>query len=165
MGKFEDAETTTNPSHKWILFRYAEILLNFAEAQNEYGQQPTVDVYGAIFELRERAGIEPGNDGMYGLKPNMTQDEMRQIIRNERRIELAFEEHRFFDIRRWRIAQEIFDKPLMGYQIIRVRDEYDYYEVEVSNARFDERRYLHPIPYSEVIKNRNMFQNPGWEKN
>ena len=81
--------------HNWVMFRYAEILLNFAEAENEYLSTPSQAVYDAIIALRRRAGIEPGEKNLYGLTTNeqthnLTQAEMRKVIQNERRIELAF---------------------------------------------------------------------------
>lgn len=162
MGKFETSNNYSNHVSIWQIFRYAEILLNFAEAQNEYSG-PSSDVYQAIIDLRKRAGIEAGDDNMYGLNANMTKEQMREIIRNERRIEMAFEEHRFYDIRRWRIAEDIFSKPLTGRVIIKQSSGLEFNEIEVLNAPFQTRRYLHPIPYTEVIKNDNMVQNPGWE--
>ena len=161
-SKIEEERNWVGQKNKAILFRYAELLLNFAEAQNEYSG-PDNDVYQAIISLRKRAGIEPGDDDMYGLDPNMTRDEMREIVRNERRIELAFEDHRFYDIRRWRIAQDIYSKPIRGMHVVRMREGFEFTEIPVINVPFNERRYLHPILYTEVIKNRNMVQNPGWE--
>ncbi len=84
----------------------------------------------------------------------MSQGEMRDVIRNERRIEMAFEEQRFYDIRRWKVAGDIFENPVRGLTITN-RDE-------VLNVKWDDRRYLFPIPYSEVLKNSNMVQNPKW---
>ena len=88
--------------------------------------------------------------------------EMREIIRNERRIEMAFEEQRYWDILRWRIAEDIFKEPLKGLNIQVVGNKTIYNEVNVLSAEFDTKRYFYPIPYSEVIKNGNMIQNPNW---
>lgn len=161
MGRFESSTEYSNCYHLWVMLRYAEVLLNFAEAQNEWLDTPTDEVYDAIKYLRKRAGIEPGNNGMYGLKPGMTQDEMRKVIHNERRIELAFEEHRFFDIRRWREAENIYRKPLRGMKIV-VGEGVTYTPYDVLTVNWDNRRYLYPIPYGEVNKNDNMKQNPKW---
>lgn len=169
MGYMEDKTTYANTIHEWVVFRYAEILLNFAEAQNEYSG-PSTEVYQMIKDLRARAGIEPGDDGMYGLEQNMNQTQMREIIQNERRIEMAFEEQRYWDIRRWRIAERVFQEPLKGLVIVKNGGVLEYNAVNVLNAPFIDnnsneryRRYFYPIPYSEVIKNSNMIQNPGWE--
>ncbi len=152
-----------NKIHLWVMFRYAEMLLNYAEAMNEYLSSPSQDVYDAIIALRARAGIESGNDeSPYGLKKNMTQAEMREVIQNERRIEMAFEEQRYWDIRRWRIAEEIFKNPLEGLEIRVKGNTTSFNEVDVLSTTFDVKRYLYPIPYNEVVKNDNMIQNPKW---
>jgi hypothetical protein len=160
MGDFATKTDYTDVYHLWIMFRYAEILLNFAEAENE-SAGPTDEVYNAITRLRRRAQIESGNDSRYGLKPNMTKDEMRRVIQNERRIEMAFEEQRYWDIRRWRIAEDIFAEPLYGLQITKTGAVLNYARVPVAQYTFDTKRYFYPIPYSEVVKNKNMKQNPG----
>lgn len=162
MGAFENEANYYDVRHNWISFRYAEVLLNFAEAQNEYAG-PGDDVYQVIKDLRARAGIEAGDDGMYGLNSGMDKEEMRAIIHNERRIELAFEEHRYWDIRRWKIAEDVFNQPVEGLVIINSAGVMIPNFVDVLSTSFEERQYLYPIPYSEVIKNQNMVQNPGWE--
>jgi len=169
MGYMEDKTTYDKTIHEWVMFRYAEILLNYAEAKNEYSG-PSTEVYQVIKDLRKRAGIEPGDDNMYGLEQNMSQTQMREIIQNERRIEMAFEEQRYWDIRRWRIAEKVFQEPLRGIVIIRNGGVLEYNPINVLNVPFTDdkaserfRRYFYPIPYSEVIKNNNMIQNPGWE--
>lgn len=162
MGAFENEANYYDVRHNWISFRYAEVLLNFAEAQNEYAG-PGDDVYQVIKDLRARAGIEAGDDGMYGLNSGMDKEEMRAVIQNERRIELAFEEHRYWDIRRWKIAENVFNQPIEGLVIINSAGVMIPNFVDVLSTSFAERQYLYPIPYSEVIKNQNMVQNPGWE--
>ena len=136
--------------------------MNYAEAQNEYLASPSQDVYNAVISLRKRVAIAAGTDKLYGLKANMTKDEMRIVIQNERRIEMAFEEQRFWDIRRWRIAEDIFKTPLKGMSIVKNFTSITYTETDVLNANFTEKNYLFPIPYSEVIKNSKMIQNPKW---
>jgi len=162
MGDFAYVDAYSSVEHNWVVFRLAEIMLNFAEAQNEYSG-PDDDVYQVLKDLRARAGIEEGTDGMYGLKQNMTREEMREAVRLERRIELAFEEHRYWDIRRWRIAEEVMNEPIRGLIIIKSGIFMIPNEIEVLTPSFKEKHYLYPIPYSEVIKNSNMIQNPGWE--
>jgi len=162
MGNFTGATEYGNNYHLWVILRYTEILLDYAEALNEYESSPSQEVYDQIIALRTRAGIEAGTDKMYGLEPNMPQVEMRQVIQNERRIELAFEEQRYWDIRRWRIAEDIFKTPLKGVNIVKTLASTTYTEVDVLKANFEEKNYLYPIPYSEVIKNSNMVQNPKW---
>ena len=102
----------------------------YAEAANEYhgpdfeetlgGQQ--LGCYPILKLIRKRAGIEPGADGMYGLEKDMTQKKMRQAIQEERRLEFAFEGHRFFDVRRWMIAPQTESKTMHGIEITRATD-------------------------------------------
>ncbi|MDO5447507.1 MAG: RagB/SusD family nutrient uptake outer membrane protein, partial [Prevotellaceae bacterium] len=169
MGKFMgDHKTATEyASHKdlWVYFRYAEILLNFAEAENEVNG-PTDDVINALVHIRKRAGIEAGTGAeknKYGINVNMTKDEMREFIHNERRIEMAFEEQRYYDIRRWREAEKIFASPLKGMSIIVSSTSTVYNVVDVLKVDWSDKMYLYPIPYTEVNKNRNMVQNPNWK--
>src|SRR5690606_26171974 len=86
MGNFEFATSYSAVNHDHILFRYAEILLNYAEARNEILTAPDAAVYDAVEQIRERAGLVP-----YELPGSLTQEQMRTIIHNERRKELAFE--------------------------------------------------------------------------
>jgi len=161
MGNFAEIKDYSNQLHLWLMFRYAEILLNFAEAQNEFAG-PDKDVYDALTAIRARAGIEAGTNKLYGLKENMTKEEMREAIRNERRIEMAFEEQRYWDIRRWRIAEDIFKQPVEGLSILKSGSNLSFTRISVAEYSFDKKRYFYPIPYSEVIKNKNMIQNPDW---
>lgn len=162
MGSFESQSSYSAVLHLWIIMRYTEVVLNFAEAENEVLDVPSQEVYDVLLALRKRAGIEAGSDNMYGLKASMTKEEMRQAIRNERRLELAFEEHRYFDIRRWREAENIYRQPLKGMQIASNGVGVTYTSSDVLNVAWDNKRYFYPIPYTEVNKNDNMVQNPNW---
>jgi hypothetical protein len=162
MGDFENATTYSNHSSDWIVMRYAEILLEYAEARNEVEAAPQADVYEQLYALRARAGIEAGAGGNYGLTPNMTQAQMRAAIQNEWRIEFAFEEHRYFDIRRWKIAETVMNQPRTGVSVVKNGNFYTYNPITILNTVFKENQYLYPIPYNEVAKNPNMKQNPGW---
>lgn len=150
------------------LIRYAEILLNYAEAANEVGQ--TQEAMTILKEIRERAGIQPGADNSFGLPTSPTQDAARLLIQNERAIELAFEEHRYWDIRRWKLGGEVLDgKPLTGMQITKVTGgnpgpdtEYTYSRVPLRTRYFKVESYIFPIPLAEVEINPGMLQNPGW---
>ncbi|MBC7914193.1 MAG: RagB/SusD family nutrient uptake outer membrane protein, partial [Pyrinomonadaceae bacterium] len=151
-----------NTQRSWPLMRYAEILLNYAEAINETGE--TDKAYSKIIDLRKRAGILPGTDNQYGLKVNMSQTEMRELIRNERRIELAFEDQRWNDIRRWKILSTVFN----GYNKVQIitRTGTNTYTYAVANStrllNYNENLHLLPIPLLEVAKMPKIIQNPGW---
>ena len=166
MGNFESVSggaVYSNTIHDFVYFRYAEVLLNYAEAINEFSG-PSAEVHDVLHQLRERAGILPGADDSYGVPPGATKLEMRELIHNERHVELAFEEHRFFDIRRWKIAEQIFASPLKGLNIQKSSGgQITYNTVNVLTPVFrNPQMYLYPIPYNEVIKNPQMVQNPGW---
>ena len=145
--------------HDWIFFRYADVLLSFAEARNEFSG-PDADVYTAVEAIRSRAGLDP-----FTLDAGLTKDQMRDIIRNERRKEFAFEEHRFWDVRRWKIADQVYANPLHGMSIIKnASGSFTYNVDEVITPVFvPAKDYYYPVPYNEMISNSNMRQNPGWQ--
>ena len=166
MGKFESVSGSpvyATTIHDFVYFRYAEVLLNYIEALNEFSG-PTTEIYTILYKLRARAGINPGTGSTYGLSTSLTKDQMRDIIRNERHVELAFEEQRFFDIRRWKIADQVFATPLRGITIQKSSGgSINYNIVPVLTPVFrNPQMYFYPIPYNEVIKNQNMVQNPAW---
>ena len=150
--------------HNWIMFRYAEILLNYAEAMNEaYGPS---DNNGYSLTACEAVNLVRGRTGI-GMPPVSTSDknEMREKIKHERRVELAFEEHRFWDLLRWKDAGEIMNLPLRGIQITKIDDTTFNYNIStVEQRKFDaSRMYLYPIPYSEITKSNGVLtQNPNW---
>lgn len=163
MGKFESSGVYSNQNHHVMLFRYAEILLNYAEAVNEVNG-PVAEVMNAITAIRKRAGITAGTDSRYGIAAGISKDQMRSLIRNERRVEMAFEEQRFWDIRRWKIAEQVLNAPLKGMNIVKnVDGTFSYTILDIAPAVFDaSKNYLFPIPYSEIQTNPNMIQNPGY---
>lgn len=144
----------------YIFFRYAEILLNYAEACLELGQEAEAKPY--LKMVRERAGM-PGSD-----IDNASGDALMQLYRYERRIELAFEGHRFFDARRWMTAEVDFDQPARGIEIYgRLQPDrqtlvWEYRVVNIQNRAFPEKMYFLPIPVNEIRINRNLEQNPGY---
>jgi hypothetical protein len=167
MGPFESVNssppTYSNTIHDFPYCRYAEIILDFAEATNEYSG-PSTAVYNVLEALRNRAGIAAGTNGLYGLAAGMDQADMRAAIQNERRCELAFEEHRYWDIRRWKIAGQVYNSsPVQGVDIQNLATGLVYNRIDVLTTAFkDPQMYFYPIPYSEVVKNPEMKQNPNW---
>ena len=157
----------------YCVMRYEEILLNWAEAVNEfYGPnheeamgQKAMSPYTVLYAIREKAGIEPGEDGTYGIKQGMSQDEMREAIRLERRIELMVEGHRFYDVRRWQIAEQTDNGIIHGWEITRKLD--GSITARVINVRqrvFRPAMYFWPIPYDEVTRSQGtLLQNPYYE--
>jgi hypothetical protein len=142
----------------WIYFRYAEILLNYAEAQNE-ASGPDATVYAAINAVRQRTGVN-----MPVIPAGLTQAQMRLRIQNERRIELAFEEHRFYDVRRWKIAPEKENVPAYGIDIARSGTAFTYKKKEALTGKsFVEKQYWLPIPRAEIqASNNKLQQNQGY---
>jgi hypothetical protein len=142
--------------------RYAEILLNYAEAATEWHApaNPPNEVYDALGVIRGRAGIRPGDNNLYGLKEGMTAGEMLEVIRNERRIELAFEGHRFFDVRRWMIAPETDSKIMTGMEVRMKAGKKVYTRFNVRRHIWRPAMYFWPLPYKEISKAPDMKQNP-----
>ncbi len=164
MADLTNERGTPNHVHDFIFFRYAEILLNYAEAVNEYSG-PSEEVYQQLIALRKRVEIEPGPDGMFGLESGMNKEEMRKVIHNERRVELSFEEQRFWDIRRWEIADSVYSEPLHGMKITVYpgTGELTYQVIPVLMPFFQApKMYRYPIPYKEIVKEDSLVQNPGW---
>jgi len=149
----------------WIYIRYAEVLLNFAEAANEaYGPDvvpsgSTLSARTAVNLVRQRTGVN-----MPALAAGMSQSAMRDAIRYERRVELAFEEHRFYDVRRWKIADVTENKPAGGITIGKSGSTFTYTTKEALTGRhFETKHYWLPIPRAEIqASNNKITQNAGY---
>jgi len=144
----------------WI--RFTEIFLNYAEAANEAwgpkaGGSNGYSAYEVIKALRERAGICKGESDAYLESCAASKEQMRELIRNERRIELCFEGHRFFDLRRWNDLQGLNEK-LTGVQI----SNGVYNTIDVNSFMYKDNMIYSPIPNAEVLKWSNLAQNQGW---
>lgn len=151
-----DPNNTTTARHVWVLFRYSEILLNYAEALYEAYKDP--DYTDATFTLSPRAAIDQIR--LRAAMPPVKSDRFEERIRNERRVELAFEDHRFWDVRRWKIAGETTD--IYGVKIEKEGDRYTYTRQLVDSRVWQDKMYLYPIADSERFKNELLKQNPGW---
>jgi hypothetical protein len=141
----------TNP---WIIFRLGEIYLNYAEAMFELGDEATCREY--ISKVRARVG-------MPAIPNSVTGEELRDRLYNERRVEFAFEEHRFWDVRRWEIAMDVENRPIYGMDITKDVDtgEKSYEPVLLLDRKFTEKLYLLPIATDEIRKT-SLEQNPGY---
>ncbi|OQP57747.1 hypothetical protein A3860_08965 [Niastella vici] len=141
----------------WCIIRYADILLMYAEAMNEYSG-PSTAIYSAVEKIRQRGGLSP-----YTLTAGLSQSQLRDVIRNERRIELAFEEQRFWDIRRWKIAKAVYGTMLHGVTITKnTNGTFTYTSKEVTTPYFTDAMYLYPIALKETQVNPGIEQNPGY---
>ena len=163
-----DLSKGTTSYRAWINMRYSEILLNYAEALNEYDNTGAnfTAIVTSINLIRNRANLKPLDTADKALLQD--QAEMRTYIKLERRLELAFEEHRFWDLRRWKDAETVLNKPVQGMRI--TRDDLGNYAYTVFAADtrvFDVKMYWYPIPRTEILKYRSagktIVQNPGWE--
>ena len=155
-------------TYPFPIVRLSELYLNYAEALNELSG-PSTEVYEALNKIRERAGIptvqEAWSNATYAITLNKhtSQEGLREIIQQERMIELAFEGHRYYDIRRWKLAEKYFTTPIKGWSVDE-ESEANYYQVmEIGQRSFKAPRdYLQPISFTELSRNPNLIQNPGW---
>lgn len=151
----------------WVLIRYAEILLNYAEALNE-AEGPVEDVYIYVNQVRQRPGVDmpplqrTDPEGPGYVAP--TKAALRERIQHERRIELCFEEHRFFDVRRWKLGEAVFGQPVSGMRIRHDSEEgtFSYERFTVQQRVFDEKAYFFPFPQSQLALQPSLTQNTGW---
>ena len=143
--------------------RYTEMFLNYAEAANE-AWGPTgkgthnYSAYDIIKAIRNRAKVGIANGDPYLEECAENQDMMRELIRNERRLELCFEGFRFWDLRRWKVALNKLSETAVGTN--KVNNVQTYPNVEIRS--YKDYMYYGPIPYSEVLKWDNLKQNIGW---
>lgn len=155
-------------TYPWPIIRLAELYLNYAEAYNEY-YGPDQKVYDALNKVRVRSGVPTvevaWENANIAKTPNKhkTTEGLREIIKQERRIELAFEGHRNFDVRRWKEGDKYFNIPVTGWSVDGSTTNTFYIVKTVGQRSFiTPRDYLHPIKYSEMLVNSNLIQNPGW---
>lgn len=164
----DDINVTTSQGakHFGARIRYTEIFLDYAEAANE-AQGPKANVGGANYSaydvikaLRQRAGVG-GTEDPYLEECAQSKEKMRELIRNERRLELCFENHRFWDLRRWNAN---LTETAKGVKITTGADgKFVYTPVDVEVRDYKDYMNYGPIPYSEVLKWSNLLQNDGWK--
>lgn len=170
MRKFSNPNINWKNSQKvdnryMAIIRLSEVFLNYAEAENQCPDRNIETVLHYVNLVRERAGLSGwsvGNEeGCIRLK-SADKESVDKMIQRERRIELAFENHRFFDVRRWKIFQEAERDGIMGMDI--QSDNASFYKrVQTETRPSDFKYYLWPIPQNELFKNKNIIQNPEWE--
>ncbi len=151
---------------QWMFIRLAEIHLNYAEAMNEaYGPEGTgpgtltISARTALNSVRTRAAV-----ALKAISAGADQQSMTTLIRNERRVELAFEGHRFWDVRRWKIAGQAIGGTLRGINVVKNADgKFSYTPTVVENRVWNDKLYYYPIPQSEISKSNGVIvQNRGW---
>lgn len=151
--------------HNWILFRYAEILLNYAEAVNEaYGP----DVTPPGYPMTAKAALQLVRDRASTLLPAVTAsgvDAFRAAIKHERRIEFAFEDHRYWDLLRWKDAEVVLKQPVKGVKITsNPGNTFNYTVINVATRAFNApAMYYFPFPQAEISNSKGtLTQNPGY---
>ena len=156
----------TNQKSYDARIRWTEMFLDYAEAANE-AVGPEAAVAGSkwtaksvIKSLRERAGICAGVDDPYLNECAQNKDKMRELIRNERRLELCFENHRFYDLRRWQVDLNKLNETVKGAEISAPNAGFKTIDVEQRN--YKQHQFFGPIPYSEILKYDALQQNSGW---
>lgn len=153
-----DPNNPSEKEHHFPLYRYAEVLLNYAEAMNEWKDPEYKDDKCPLSALE---AINQVRDAAYMKHiETMPKEQFREKVRNERRVELAFEDHRFWDIRRWKIGNVV--ENIYGVNIRKNGKSYIYTKKQIQSRTWDDKMYLYPIPAKETYLNDNLIQNPGW---
>lgn len=158
-----DPNVNSKQNHYTARIRYTELYLDYAEAANEaYG--PTggsgFSAYDVIKAIRQRAGIKDENgEDPYLESIKNDKDKMRELIRNERRIELCFEGFRFWDLRRWKLD---ITEEAKGVSITNVGAGKKYETISVEKRNFKENGYYGPVPYDQILNFPSLAQNKGW---
>lgn len=149
--------------HNWIAYRWAEVLLNYAEAMNEaYGP----DAVPAGYSMTARQALQMVRDRASSKLPKIIasdQASFREAVKHERRIELAFEDHRYWDLLRWKDAMDVLNKPVLGVAVTKTETGWSYEVKEVATRTFHERNYYLPFLRSEIENSNNTLeQNPQY---
>ncbi|MFV0345649.1 MAG: RagB/SusD family nutrient uptake outer membrane protein [Bacteroidales bacterium] len=148
------------------IYRLADIYLLYAECLNETKTNPDAEVYEYIDKVRNKTGLEGVVRSWqnYSNKPSkpMSKSGMREIIHQERLIELAFEGKRYWDLRRWKKLQEYLNTPIRGFNIRATDAKAFNVSRQIFRPVFSLRDYLYPIKESLLLENPNLVQNPQW---
>lgn len=159
-------------TYPFPIIRLADLYLMYAEALNETMSAPNAEVYEYIQYVRDKVGLDKETGSLvktwerYSKNPNKpkTQAGMREIIHNERMIELAFEGQRFYDLRRWKKCMDYFNRPIRGWNIQGTTDA-DYYQMAyIYFRKFTLKDYFWPIKLSDLYVNKKLIQSPYWEQ-
>ena len=155
------SSTTKTSRHSWITYRLGEFYLNYAEAVFRYtGSADAPGEWGmtareAVNMIRNRADVQ-----MPELPTGLSADAFWEKYENERMVELAFEGHRFWDLRRWKEGNKLGS--IIQMKLTKNADGTITYNRQTVNRTWDDKMYLFPIPQTELMKNPNLGQNPGW---
>ncbi|MDR0573907.1 MAG: RagB/SusD family nutrient uptake outer membrane protein [Tannerella sp.] len=162
------SEPTYTP-YAFPIIRLAGLYLMYAEALNEVKAAPDAEVYEYIDLVRKRSGLDGvvdswWNHGIESVKNKpLTQEGMREIIHRERLNELAFEGQRFWDLKRWKEAEKYMNRPIRGLNKLGESAATFYVPQVLYEPTYSLKDYLWPLRQGNLLKNRNLIQNPGWE--
>lgn len=167
----ESTHTGGTLAYSFPIIRLADLYLMYAEARNEHLEAPDEEVWGYVQKVRTKAGLDRETGSLvdtwskYSARNKnapLTKVGMQEIIRRERLIELSFEGHRFFDLRRWRLSMELLNKPIRGWNVSEANEEGYYQPVNIYIRKFMPRDYFWPIKLEDIYKNTNLKQSPQW---
>ena len=153
-------EASSSYKHQWIVYRYAEAVMTYAEAMNEYLGNPTATEGNLNISAMEALNMIRANATMPDVTVTSYKD-FQEAVRREWRVEFAFEDHRFWDVRRWKIAQETQGQ-VDGVKIVKNGAAFNYSRKTVKSRTWADKMYLYPIPQTETFNNPNLTQNTGW---
>jgi hypothetical protein len=163
--------TSSTISYSFPIIRLADLYLLYAEALNECKERPDPEVYEYVQLIRNKAGLDKETGDLVTTwdtysrnadKPT-TKNGMREIIRRERLIELAFEGQRFYDLRRWRWSSDYLNRPVRGWNVSEKTEE-DYYQVNyIYFRKFTPKDYFWPIKSQDLYVNDKLIQSPYWD--
>lgn len=163
-----NSQYNTKKKHYTARIRYTEMFLIYAEAANEaWGPQGRnghlFSAYDVIKAIRTRAGVGADNGDAYLESIKNDKDEMRKLIRNERRLELCFENFRFWDLRRWNVDLTELNETALGVEISKSGSTMNYTPLTVEKRKYESYMIYGPLPFGEVMKWSNLEQNAGWK--
>lgn len=161
-----NSQYNTTKKHYTARIRYTEMFLIYAEAANEawgpLGKNGHLySAYDVVKAIRTRAGIDAADPFLESIKNDQTK--MRELIRNERRLELCFENFRFWDLRRWNVSLDKLNETALGVEISKSGADMTYTPLTVEKRKYKDYMIYGPLPFAEVMKWSNLQQNAGWE--
>ena len=161
---FSAGSKTTKMSHNWVLFNYSEILLNYAEAMVNATHNPAytdaerpLSAVAAVNMVRGREDVN-----MPAIADDISEEDFIKLVKNERRVELAFEGHRFWDVRRWKELDKTAD--IYGVKVVKdAAGGFKYTKFLYEKRAVNDKMYFYPIPDGEIYNNSNLKQNESWQ--
>ena len=152
----------TVDNHTWMTYRLGEFYLNYAEAVFQYLGSATATSAEFPMSADEAINLVRERSNMPDFPTTLSNAEFWEKYKNERMVELAFEGHRFWDVRRWKEAGKYF-KNIYEMKITKNGDDTYTYNRQTVTRQWDDKMYFFPIPVDQILRNGNLEQNPGWK--